>query len=202
MFEDADSAITVHAEDASLHTSSSLHPSESTASPSPSSSSGQTLRGVATPGGCGNGGDHVTAESEPRPLPPGHQQCSYCGSVMPALRMIMHERHCLQSTFKCPLCKCVRVCVRACMFVCVYIRVHVPMCVHMHVCVCAHACVRVCAHVYVCVHACVCACMCACVQYFRIQCMGCPDVHGCVQYFRTGSRECPDSISVLVILCA
>ena len=43
------------------------------------------------------------------PLPPGHERCSYCGSVMPSLRLIMHERHCAQSTYKCPLCKWVLV---------------------------------------------------------------------------------------------
>ncbi len=37
--------------------------------------------------------------------PPGHGRCAYCGSVMPNLKLIMHERHCAQSTFKCPLCK-------------------------------------------------------------------------------------------------
>ena len=39
------------------------------------------------------------------PPPPGHGRCSYCGSVMPSLRLIMHERHCAQSTYKCPLCQ-------------------------------------------------------------------------------------------------
>ncbi len=40
--------------------------------------------------------------------PPGHGRCAYCGSVMPNLQLIMHERHCAQSTFKCPLCKYVK----------------------------------------------------------------------------------------------
>ena len=40
-------------------------------------------------------------------LPPGHERCSYCGSAMPALRLLMHQRHCALSTFKCPLCKLV-----------------------------------------------------------------------------------------------
>lgn len=76
-----------------------------------SSGTGQTLRGVVasaelTPADP----DPSSASSsspggQPLPLPPGHQQCSYCGSVMPSLRLLMHERHCLQSTFKCPLCK-------------------------------------------------------------------------------------------------
>lgn len=47
----------------------------------------------------------TTTSSSSSPLPPGHERCSYCGSVMPSLRLIMHERHCMQSTFKCPLCK-------------------------------------------------------------------------------------------------
>ena len=42
------------------------------------------------------------------PPPPGHGRCSYCGSVMPSLRLIMHERHCAQSTYKCPLCQWVK----------------------------------------------------------------------------------------------
>ncbi len=38
-------------------------------------------------------------------IPPGQEKCAYCESVMPTLKLIMHERHCAQSTFKCPLCK-------------------------------------------------------------------------------------------------
>ena len=48
-----------------------------------------------------------TEETDGQPLapPPGHEQCAYCGSVMPQIKLIMHERHCAQSTFKCPVCK-------------------------------------------------------------------------------------------------
>ena len=38
-------------------------------------------------------------------IPPDHGQCSYCGSIMPQLRLLMHERHCATSNFKCPVCK-------------------------------------------------------------------------------------------------
>lgn len=50
--------------------------------------------------------EESTDGSEAPPIiPPGHEQCSYCGSIMPHLRLLMHERHCAQSTFKCPICK-------------------------------------------------------------------------------------------------
>ena len=48
--------------------------------------------------------EEATPTATPPP-PPGHGRCSYCGSVMPSLRLIMHERHCAQSTYKCPLCQ-------------------------------------------------------------------------------------------------
>ena len=52
-----------------------------------------------------DGDDEVDAPP-PEAVPPGHGRCSYCDSVMPSLRLLMHQRHCQQSTFKCPLCKC------------------------------------------------------------------------------------------------
>lgn len=39
------------------------------------------------------------------PLPPGHERCTSCGSVMLSLRLVMHQRHCAQSTYICPHCK-------------------------------------------------------------------------------------------------
>ena len=50
------------------------------------------------------GGDGMDEKDE-TPVPPGHEKCSYCGSIMSSLRLLMHERHCAQSTFKCPACK-------------------------------------------------------------------------------------------------
>ena len=36
--------------------------------------------------------------------PPGQERCLYCGSVMSSLRLLMHQKHCAQSTFKCSIC--------------------------------------------------------------------------------------------------
>jgi hypothetical protein len=36
---------------------------------------------------------------------PGNKQCQQCGMWMPELRLLMHEKHCSQSTYKCPVCR-------------------------------------------------------------------------------------------------
>ena len=72
---------------------------------------GQTLRTTdphnpashPSPSSLDKGLDH--ADEVVTALPAGHERCSYCGTVMPSLRLLMHERHCAQSTFKCPICK-------------------------------------------------------------------------------------------------
>jgi hypothetical protein len=38
-------------------------------------------------------------------VPAGHERCPTCGSVMPSLRLVMHQRHCAVSTFICPHCR-------------------------------------------------------------------------------------------------
>ncbi|XP_019850911.1 PREDICTED: uncharacterized protein LOC100636770 isoform X1 [Amphimedon queenslandica] len=69
---------------------------------------GHVLRSAAGNSSLGEGeGERGedSKEDEPVSIPPGYEQCSYCDSVMPQLRLLMHERHCAQSTFKCPICK-------------------------------------------------------------------------------------------------
>ena len=66
---------------------------------------GHVLRSATGSSSLGEGDEGGDKEDVPVPVPPGHEECSYCGSVMPQLRLLMHERHCAQSTFKCPICK-------------------------------------------------------------------------------------------------
>ena len=70
------------------------------------SSVGSDVGSVSSTGEEGNreGDPQEKPDGEPL-IPPDHGQCSYCGSVMPQLRLLMHERHCAQSNFKCPICK-------------------------------------------------------------------------------------------------
>ena len=62
-------------------------------------------------------GSSSTDETDSAP-PPGHERCSYCGSVMSSLRLLMHQKHCAQSTFKCSICGyvCALMLYRTCMW--------------------------------------------------------------------------------------
>lgn len=46
--------------------------------------------------------------SKPTPIsdspPIGHQECSHCGTLMAPIKLAMHERHCIKSSYKCPTC--------------------------------------------------------------------------------------------------
>ncbi len=99
--EDAKFTISVHREDTladsiARHQSPSASPSLTPTGHSPSV--GKTLRTTQAPPTDQPDNGHAS-------LPPGHERCSSCGSVMRSLTLLMHERHCVQSTFKCPLCK-------------------------------------------------------------------------------------------------
>eukprot|EP00731_Ephydatia_muelleri_P008856 Em0004g1194a len=50
-----------------------------------------------------SGRKQIVEETDSAP-PPGQERCSYCGSVMSSLRLLMHQKHCAQSTFKCSIC--------------------------------------------------------------------------------------------------
>ena len=68
---------------------------------------GHVLRS-STGGSSANGGGEGRGDKDEESstaIPPGHEKCSYCGSVMPSCRLLMHKQHCAQSTFKCPFCK-------------------------------------------------------------------------------------------------
>ena len=75
---------------------------------SQSGGAGHVLRSATGDSGVGSTGEAEEGEGDEQPaaaIPSGHERCSYCGSVMSSLRLLMHERHCALSTFKCPLCK-------------------------------------------------------------------------------------------------
>ena len=72
-------------------------------------SPGQTLRG-----GPSHLPKQTTPANYPAPLledtdgdslPADHERCVTCGSVMPSLRLVMHQRHCANRSFICPHCK-------------------------------------------------------------------------------------------------